>query len=57
MDQIYDLVDGAQLQLGTAQHCLSLNYDADQVKTHIDCQGDDPKPRVLLSVGLYSVSR
>ena len=33
-------VDAAQLQLGTTQHCLSLNYDTDQLKTHIDCKGE-----------------
>jgi hypothetical protein len=40
MDQ-NDQVDGAQLQLATAQHRLSLNYDADQLKTHIDRKDDD----------------
>jgi hypothetical protein len=56
MDQ-NDQVDGAQLQLDTVQHRLSLNYDADQLKTHIDGKGDDQPPPILFSVALYSVSR
>jgi hypothetical protein len=55
MDQ-NNQVDGAQMQLGTAQHRLSLNYDADQLKTHIARKGDD-QPPILISVALYSVSR
>jgi len=35
MDQ-NDQVDGAELPVGTTQHHLSLNYDADQLRTHID---------------------
>jgi len=42
MDQ-NDLVDGAQLPFSTTQHHLSLNYDADQLRTHIDDKDhDDP---------------
>jgi len=44
MDQ-NDQVDGLQLQVGTAQHCLSLNHHADQLKTHIDRQDDDQPKR------------
>jgi len=51
-----DQVDGGQLQLGTAQHRMSLNYDTDQLKTHIDLEDDD-QPPILISVALYSVSR
>jgi len=44
MDQ-NDQVDRAQLQLGTAQHHLSLNYDADPRKAHSDCKDDDQPKR------------
>jgi len=42
-----DQADGMQLQLGTAEHCLSFNYDADQVKTHIDHKNDDQPKRTV----------
>jgi len=56
MDQ-NDQVDGARLRLGAGQHRLSLKYDADQLKTHIDCKGDDQPPPILFFVALYSISR
>ena len=55
MDQNNQVVK-AHMQLGAAQHRLSLNYDVDQLKTHINCKVDE-QPPILLSVALYSVSR
>jgi len=49
MDQ-NNQVDGAQMQLCTAQHRLSLNYDADELKTYINRKGGDQRP-ILISVG------
>jgi len=40
MDQ-NDQVDGAQLPLSTTPHHLSLNCDADQLRTDIDDKDDD----------------
>jgi len=34
-------VDGAQVQLSTAQKCLLLNYHPEQLEPHINRKGDD----------------
>jgi len=33
--------DGVQVQFSTAQQCLSMNYNADQLALYIDRKGDD----------------